>query len=217
MSIDIDTNARILWDYMQMRMSLSPADAIFVLCSLDTRVADRAAELYHQGYAEWVIVSGGVGVLTKDRFDKPEAQVFADILVASGVPRDHIIIEDKSTNTGENIRFTYDLLNTFGHDFHSFILVQKPYMERRTYATFMKKWPGGDTNIMVTSPHTGYEEYFTQDMPKELVMHIMVGDMQRIREYPKLGFQIEQAIPDGVWAAYENLIKAGFTKHLIAS
>lgn len=217
MSVDIDTNARIVWDYMQMRMPLSPADAIFVLCSMDTRVANRAAELYHQGYAPWVIVSGGVGKLTKDQFDKPEAQVFADILVTLGVPRDRIIIEDKSTNTGENIRFTYDVLKTLGHSFHSFILVQKPYMERRTYATFMKQWPGGDTSVMVTSPHISYDEYFAQDMAKELVIHIMVGDMQRIREYPKLDFQIEQTIPDDVWAAYENLIKAGYTKHLISS
>ncbi len=45
----------------------------------------------------------------------------------------------------------------------------------------------------------------------------MVGDLQRIKEYPKLGFQIVQEIPDEVWNAYEKLVAAGYNKHLITS
>lgn len=43
----------------------------------------------------------------------------------------------------------------------------------------------------------------------------MVGDLQRIREYPKKGFQIEQTIPNTVWNAYEMLVAADYTKHLM--
>jgi hypothetical protein len=43
----------------------------------------------------------------------------------------------------------------------------------------------------------------------------MVGDVQRIRAYPALGFQIPQDIPAGVWEAYERLVSMGFDKHLI--
>jgi hypothetical protein len=43
----------------------------------------------------------------------------------------------------------------------------------------------------------------------------MVGDLQRIREYPARGFQIPQDIPDDVWEAYLELVKAGFDRHLI--
>lgn len=64
--MDIDKNAKIIWDFMQMKMPLQKADAIFVLCSHDTRVAERALDLYNEGYAPWVIVSGGAGKLTKD-------------------------------------------------------------------------------------------------------------------------------------------------------
>jgi len=39
--------------------------------------------------------------------------------------------------------------------------------------------------------------------------------MQRIKEYPKKGFQIEQEIPDDVWVAYEFLVEAGYTNRLI--
>lgn len=214
--MDIDKNAKIIWDFMQMNMSLQKADAIFVLCSHDIRVAERALDLYNEEYAPQVIVSGGAGKLTEDVFNKPEAEVFKDMLVSGGVPEASIIVEPKSANTGENVRFTFSLLNSLGMVFDSFILVQKPYMERRTYATFKKQWPESKTQIFVTSPRLSYEEYINEGtLDKDLIINVMVGDLQRIREYPKKGFQIEQDIPDVVWHSYENLLAAGYTKHLI--
>jgi uncharacterized SAM-binding protein YcdF (DUF218 family) len=211
----VDQPAKIVWDYMQMHETLAPAEAIFVLCSMDTRVAECAAQLYAQGYGRWIIISGGLGKLTKDRFDKPEAQIFADIITKTGVPEERLIIEDQSTNTGENVRFTYQLLNEQDRHFKSLILVQKPYMERRTFATFKKQWPDPDTKIAVTSPKIAYEDYFTEDMPKDFVINIMVGDLQRILEYPKLGLQIEQPVPSDVLQTYERLVRMGYTKHLL--
>jgi uncharacterized SAM-binding protein YcdF (DUF218 family) len=122
------------------------------------------------------------------------------------------LIENKSTNTGENILFTQNLLKEKGLDFHSFIVVQKPYMERRSYATFKKHWPEKD--LMVTSPQLGFDEYPNAEIPLERVIHIMVGDLQRIKIYPEKNFQIYQEIPEDVWASYNALIDAGFTKHL---
>jgi len=200
---------------MHMGQPLQKADAIFVLCSTDTRGARLAADLYIKGYAGWVVVSGGFGTLSKDKFGIPEAQLFARIIEKAGVPLERIIIEDKSTNTGENIRFTYDLLKKLGKIFTSLILVQKPYMERRTYATFKKQWPDSSTRISITSIPVKYEDYFNESLPKDLVINVMTGDLQRIKEYPGVGFQIEQDIPDKVWKAYENLVQAGYTKHLI--
>ena len=84
--METDINAKMIWDYMSVNMKPKKADAIFVLCSHDIRVAERAAELFSQEYADWVIVSGGSGKLTKDIFDKPEAEVFRDVLVKNGVP-----------------------------------------------------------------------------------------------------------------------------------
>lgn len=216
--MNIDKNARIIWEYMRMNTPLEKADAIFVLCSHDTRVANRAADLFNDGYAPWVIVSGGAGKFTQDLFNKPEVEVFKDILLQADVPEDRIIIEPNSANTGENVRFTYELLGKLSMTFDSFILVQKPYMERRTYATFKKQWPDTNTKITVTSPVMSYEEYMTSSViDKDFVISVMVGDLQRIREYPKLGFQIEQDIPDEVWQAYEDLVAVGFNKHLMSS
>jgi len=215
--MEVDKNAKIIWDFMQMKIPLQKTDAIFVLCSHDTRVAERALELYDEGYAPWIIVSGGAGKLTEEMFNKPEAEIFKDILIDGGVPENKIIVEPKSTNTGENVRFTFDLLNSTGMMFNSFILVQKPYMERRTYATFKKQWPNPETQIFVTSPNLSYREYVNEGtLGKDLIVNVMVGDLQRIKEYPKRGFQIKQEIPDTVWHAYEALIAVGYTKHLIS-
>ncbi|POR36357.1 Uncharacterized protein TPAR_03444 [Tolypocladium paradoxum] len=70
------------------------------------------------------------------------------------------------------------------------------HMERRTYATFKKQWPGPDTAFTVTSPRFGsFDEYPDADNPRDLVISIMVGGLVRIRDYPARGFQVEQEIP----------------------
>jgi hypothetical protein len=43
----------------------------------------------------------------------------------------------------------------------------------------------------------------------------MVGDLERIKLYPEKGFQIYQEIPEDVWAAFEELVNAGYTRHLV--
>lgn len=211
---DVERNAEIVYEYHRMGMHPEPADAIFALCSLDTRVAERAAQLFLDGYGPYLIFSGNVGKLTEGRFTKPEAQVFAEIAKSMGVPEDRIIVEDKATNTGENVRFTHALLQQMGRDPRSFILVQKPYMERRTYATFVKQWPDPTVKFTVTSPQLSLSEYPNAENPCDLVFSIMVGDLIRIRDYPAKGFQIPQDIPDEVWAAGQSLISFGFGNHL---
>lgn len=184
-----------------------------VLGSHDTRVAEHAVNLFLQGYSPDIIFSGGLGRLTEGQFTKTEAETFADIAIKRGVAKEKILIENKSTNTGENIQFTKELLFNRGLHFNSFILVQKPYMERRTYATFKKAW--SDKEFIVTSPQIQFDNYPTEQISREDVINIMVGDLQRIRLYPEKGFQIVQQIPLEVWNAYEYLVEKGYTKHLV--
>ncbi|KAK7962476.1 uncharacterized protein PG986_003301 [Apiospora aurea] len=212
----LEADAETVFEYHKMAMPLQrPVDAVFCLCSLDVRVARRAAELFLAGYGDrFLIFSGGVGRLTRGRFAKPEAEVFADIAREMGVPDEKVIVENRSTNTGENVRFVWDLLEQRSVAVRSFVLVQKPYMERRTYATFKRQWPDPGTAITVTSPQLDWRGYPNAENPRELVTNIMVGDLVRIREYPAKGFQIQQDIPDDVWDAGQRLIKAGYNSHL---
>lgn len=206
-----------IWSYHRLNQQLQKSDAILVLCSHDKLVAQHAAQLFLDAWAPLVIFAGGLGSITRSLWNEPEADQFARIAIHLGVPKERILIENKSSNTGENVLFTKKLLADKGLSPDRFILVQKPYMERRSFATFKKLWP--EKQVVVTSPQVAFEEYLGRysnpSLTREDVINIMVGDLQRIWLYPKKGYQIEQEIPEGVWLAYRHLVKAGYDKHLL--
>jgi uncharacterized SAM-binding protein YcdF (DUF218 family) len=206
-----------IWNYHQLHHQLATVDAILVLCSHDKTVAIRGAQLFLDGWAPLIIFSGGLGVITSQIWSEPEADQFAKVAIEMGVPAERILIENKSSNTGENVLFTRDLLTKKKIEPQRFLLVQKPYMERRSYATFRKLWP--EKEVLVTSPQASFDDYLkhysNEALSADEVISIMVGDLQRIKAYPARGFQIEQEIPADVWNAYEELVQAGYDRHLL--
>ena len=116
----INADATTVYNYHGMRLPLfdSPQPgpsksktAIFALCSLDTRVAHRAASLFlsglnrttpSQSLFSLLIFSGNVGALTSGLFSAPEAEVFASIASSEpyNIPSCYILIEPKSPTNG---------------------------------------------------------------------------------------------------------------------
>jgi uncharacterized SAM-binding protein YcdF (DUF218 family) len=213
MDASTDDLARILWDYMRLGHDPAPADVILVLGSNDVRVGEHGARLFLRGLAPVMVCSGHVGRLTAGTFEKSEAETFADAAVRLGVPPEAILLESRSTNTGENIDFSRALLASRGLRPSRVIVVQKPYMERRAWATFKRRWP--EPELWVTSPPIPYDQYPTPEIPRDLVIDILVGDVQRVKVYAELGFQVAQSIPPEVWSAWEELAARGYTGHLI--
>jgi uncharacterized SAM-binding protein YcdF (DUF218 family) len=207
---------RTLWNFHLMHHRPEPSDCILVLGSHDLRVAQHAAELFRQGLAGRIIFSGGLGRLTEGMWHRPEAEVFAQAAMDMGIPAEKIWQENRSTNTGENLAFTKKLLEEKGADYRTFIVVQKPYMERRAYATFKKYFP--DKVCLISSPPLSFEDYCIADDPEinpERVVHLIVGDLQRLWIYARKGFQVPQEIPPEVMKAYESLVSLGYTDHLV--
>ncbi len=209
--------ADLIWGYMHVGHSLpaAPADAILALGSNDPRVAERAAALYLEGRAPRLVLTGGVGALTRGLYKgDSEAEAFAKIAEAMGVPRAAMLLEPASTNTGENFRFSAAAMGAPAPG--ALILVQKPFMERRTLATFLKQWPVRPLpRVHVTSPQISFEDYVRSDAPGlsvEEIICTMMGDLQRIAIYPAMGFQAYQAIPQEVWDALKLLVREGFTR-----
>jgi len=213
---NVDALVQILWDYMLVGHDLKKSDCIFMLGSYDVRVADYAIDLYKQGYAPYLLFSGGV-IQQNDRlniyWDETEADYFAKRAIEKGVPADKIIVENQATNTGENFTCSRDLLDQLDYDFNSFILVQKPFMERRVLATGLKLWT--DKDFVVTSPPISCHEYLNGHLPKDGLIQYIVGDFQRVKVYGENGFQVPQDIPDKVWAAFEALVDLGYDEHLV--
>lgn len=67
---------------------------------------DRAAEYIEKNPDTYLVLSGGQGS------DEPmsEAQAMAEYLVAKGIAPRQLILEDRSTNTTENVAFSKDLI-----------------------------------------------------------------------------------------------------------
>lgn len=203
---------------MFFRQEPSPADVIIGLGSHDLTVADEVALLYERKIAPLIVFSGNVGRMTAGVLGKSEAQVMKERALQLGVPETVIMIEDESTNTGENIVYSQRLLDKAGIVVRSVVLVHKPYMLRRDYATFMKQWKRAD-QIVVTcwASSATMIDYLANDSkvtPFETI-GIMVGDLQRVKEYPRYGYQIDQDIPPRVLQAYNRLVERGYTQHLI--
>lgn len=208
----VDRLAKMLWDYHHLHHKLIKADIIFVFGSTDLRVVKWAIELFKRGLAPMIIFTGGFGKLSKKMWDKTEAEKFAEVALKHGIPSEKILIENKSKNTGENINFAKQLLRRKDINHKRIILVTKPYMERRAYATFKKLWP--KPWIVVTSPNICYEDYPDKRRSKEEFISLLVGDTQRIKLYAKKGFQIRQSVPKEVWRSYKELVDLGYTKFL---
>lgn len=212
---DIDTLAKTLLEYMRMDTPVEKSDLIIGMGALDTRIAERTAQLFLDDYGKYIVFTGGLGKITKHTQTQTEAEKFRDIATIMGVPEDKILLEKEATNSGENIVFVQKLLEEKGLKPKSLLIVTKPYMERRIWAAYKKQWNNKEAKITVTSPQITYEEHYNEHIPKDLFINVMVGDLQRIKEYPKQGFQVEQEIPDNVWAAYEDLVKLGYTQFTI--
>ena len=206
--------AKVLWDYNHLNHAFTPADFIFVMCSYNLDVADYASILFMQKRGKFIVLSGGVAHsddLLHTTWDEPEAQVFKDRLMELNIAEDKIIVEDKATNCGENVEFTKNLLIEKNKEVNTGLIVQKPYMERRAYATAMKQWP--EVEWKATSPNISYEDYIDK-FDEERLINIMVGDTWRIKEYAKKGYQIPQDMPEDVENALQTLIERDYTKHI---
>lgn len=207
---------QVLWDYLGMHQTPTKADCIVGFGNFNADIARRAAELYHQGYAPRILFTGGLGRNTSRLFTEPEAVRFAKVAMECGVPEGDIILEDKSTNTKENIDFMRRIFEEQGIPHDHVLGIHQPFMERRICAALGVYWP--ELNFTVTSPRVTIPAYLDsakrQGMTENAAISVIVGDFQRMDLYPKLGYQIPQEIPEEAWQAFHRLIAMGYDSQL---
>ena len=208
------SDARIIYDFLSGESAAADikADMILALGSHDRRVPDFAAGLYHAGAAPLVVCAGGLGRITQDIWDEPEAEIFGRRCLEPGVPASHLLLECNSTNTGENFLFSKKLLEEREVVPQSGLIVCKPYMNLRAIATGRKQWP--EVNWTVGTPQLSFEEYFPGGPPEQEVT-IMVGDLYRLRVYAERGFQTPVDVPDEIWETGNRLRSDGFDRQIV--
>jgi uncharacterized SAM-binding protein YcdF (DUF218 family) len=160
-----------------------------------------------------IVFTGANAPTTVGRFPRGEAVHFREIAVERGVPADAILVEPRATNTEQNITYSLDLLAENDVDVTSLMLITRPYQQRRSYATCKKLRP--DLDVVCASKPMSLLDYYQSIGDTNLVTNMLVGDTQRVIEYPKLGLAIHQDVPGDVSRAFQALVNEGFTKRLI--
>jgi uncharacterized SAM-binding protein YcdF (DUF218 family) len=201
-------DAEVLWRYHQLDHPLRACEAAIGLGSHDLGVATCAARLYLRGLFPVVVFTGSTSDTTRARFPRGEAVHYREHALALGVPESAVLVEPTATNTGANITKSRAVLAAAGYHPASLLLICKPYAQRRSYATIRKLWP--EVDVVCASAPTGYRDYVATIGDEHLVISMMVGDLQRILEYPERGFTVPQEVPRAVEDAYRRLRHAGF-------
>ena len=214
----IDEAAEMLFEFERIDDELEHCELALALGNHDEHVARHAAMLQLTGVVDRILFTGGLGKVTSKIWSEPEATRFARIARSMGVPSEAILVETESTNTGENIRNSKEIIKREGLVGKRVIVVDRPARELRTKATLQAQWP--ELDFLMSPPRLSYRDYcafYETDAPisKHDFIALMVGDLQRILVYPSLGYQTKQAVPDDVMAAYHTLIELGFTDQLM--
>ncbi|KUH70125.1 hypothetical protein AU184_14030 [Mycolicibacterium novocastrense] len=156
LSLAIDISA------FSVRSDSAAADAAIVLGAavdddrpspvLEERLR-HAAALYESGQIDRIILTGGVG--QGDTLSESEAG--RAWLIASGVPADRLLIENRSRTTKQNFAFAMPLLAE--HDVDRMLIVSDPLHMRR--ATRIATDPGLDAHPSPT-PSSRFRTLHTQ-------------------------------------------------------
>ncbi|MDI1287399.1 MAG: YdcF family protein [Reyranella sp.] len=210
--------ASLIWQFLKLVHVPRPVDFILCLGSHDVRVAVRGAELWQAGFAPRLVISGGLahqGDVLDTGWNRPEADVLAEVAQASGVPRDAIMLERSALNTGENFALTRQLLTQLpsGRPPASCLVVAKLSMTRRGFVAGRKVWP--ELELWMQCEAIEFDTYLAREEKVERTITSMAGDLHRILVYPHLGFQIAQTVPSPVMQALETLVAAGFTDRMV--
>jgi uncharacterized SAM-binding protein YcdF (DUF218 family) len=207
------SDALLLWRYLRLGHEPRPCDAAVGLGSHDLGVATHAAALYHRGMYPVIVFTGGSSPTTRDRFPRGEAVHYREHALALGVPATAMLVDPDATNTGANITNSRALLTAAGHRPGSLLLICKPYAERRSHASARKLWP--EVDVVCSSTRLDFDAYVRSIGDERLVIDMMVGDLQRVVEYPERGFAVRQDVPVEVRAAAERLHAAGFVSRAL--
>ena len=203
--------AEILFEYLYLRdPRLERSDLIVGFGHFDMKIPQHCARLYQAGYAPKVLFTGGRGAGSAD-LDLPEAIAFRkEFCAIAAIGEENLIIEAESTNTGQNIAWSQEVLQSRDPSFHfeqgisGVISVASPYRQRRVWLTLKKHLPR--LQVFNAPPPTDFEaELALFAAKREDFAGALVGELERLKLYPEKGFICAAAIPEEVENAYQVL------------
>jgi uncharacterized SAM-binding protein YcdF (DUF218 family) len=119
-----------------------PADLLFIFgtSTIDNEVLKSVARDCRQGRFPKVLVTGLSGRLYYETGESL-ASIMRDELIAHGVPSDVILVQDRSTNTLEDVAFSLDVLEKHDISPNSIAFLCKAHHSGRCLRTLRKFFP----------------------------------------------------------------------------
>ena len=131
--------------YLYYKDEMKPADVIVVLGGEETERVEYSARLFKEGWArkDKVILAGGPLV-----WRYTWASLMKEHAIFLGVPKNDILLEDKSRTTEGDAIFTKEIMDK--HGYKSCILVTSPYHSKRATKIFRKVM--GERIMVISAP-----------------------------------------------------------------
>lgn len=167
------------------------SDMIFIPGSGFPKLAEEAANLYHQGLAPYILPSGRYSVLNgrfagvqekKELYDgeyETEWEFLKEALKKNQVPEEHILKEDQATYTYENAIYSRKVTDSMGMEIKKAILCCKPYHARRSLLYYQLLYPDTEFYVCpIQDSDVKRENWYLTEKGIRLVF----GEVQRIGE-----------------------------------
>jgi uncharacterized SAM-binding protein YcdF (DUF218 family) len=227
--MDREQDLQTLLDFLAPRDEFDCAEALVLLGSGLPCAAEYASALYREKQFWHFVVSGGVGHSTQPLYQalermeqyrqmetggRTEAELFARIVRRTCAA--NLILEDASTNCGDNAVKTRAVLERRGVRPRTIALVQDPLLQRRSAASFAKVFPGA--KIFCAPPFVPTPESYVLYGGRERFLRLALGEIPRLMDdengYGPKGrdFIVHVEVPEEVCAAHARL-KAAYPEY----
>lgn len=195
----------------------SPVDAIVGFGVFDLQLPRFCGDLYTRGLAPRIVFTGGLGAGTGN-LGGPEADAWREALRRAypEITDDRVILENRSTNTAENIAFTAALLArlhpalAFGRGLRTAIVVASPSRLRRVMLTLRKLQPAVRV-IRQRPPCSLATEAALYAAHRVDYLAHLAGELDRLVDYPRRGWIAAEPLPPEIAAAHAVLRQASLS------
>jgi len=128
-------------------------DVIFLPGGSYAEMPEYAAELFHKGYARFLVPSGGISIKLEkwqgasskvetytDDYNS-DCEFFTDVLIKNGVEREAIICENQSQHTRDNAFLSRKVIDEIGLEIKRAMIVCKAFHARRCLMLYQMAFP----------------------------------------------------------------------------
>jgi uncharacterized SAM-binding protein YcdF (DUF218 family) len=166
-------------EFIFLETPISSADIILIPGSHRPQLMERAAELYHRGFAPIILPSGGANLhlpgLTEWAYLKR-------VGISLGVPETAFLKEDEAQHTFENARLSWEAIVKNALEVRAAILVCKASHARRAHMTYSAAFPE-HVRFMVSPIHDERDIRSDNWFKSEIGIRRVMGEVERIGRY----------------------------------